>query len=58
MVAYCARCRRQVEDETFNFWQGTAWCESCRSVVRGTLCKVPVWVLTTILILVLRLNYC
>ena len=55
MTAYCARCRRQVDQETYNFWQGTAWCANCRSVVQGTLCKVPSWILTTIVVLALRL---
>jgi hypothetical protein len=56
MTAYCARCRQPVAKETYNFWQGTAWCESCRSVVRGTLCKVPVWILTTIVVLAMRIT--
>ncbi len=53
---YCARCRRRVDRETYNFWQGTAWCSQCCNVVTGTPCKVPCWVIGTVVLLVLRIQ--
>jgi hypothetical protein len=53
---YCGKCRRQVDRETYNFWQGTAWCANCQEVVFGTLSKVPCWVVATVLFLAIRLR--
>lgn len=53
---YCGRCRKQVDRETFNFWQGTAWCNSCRQVVTGSYCKVPMWVFVVIGVLFIKLQ--
>lgn len=53
---YCGCCRHEVEQETFSFWQGTAWCNECCQVVPGRLCKVPLWVVMTIWVLALKLQ--
>jgi hypothetical protein len=53
---YCGKCRRQVDRETYNFWQGTAWCASCQEVVHGALCNVPGWVIAILLFLAIRLG--
>ena len=54
--AYCARCRRRIDGESFSYWQGTAWCRSCRTVVQGTYFQVPLWVVGTSLFMALRLG--
>jgi hypothetical protein len=53
---FCGKCRREIDRETFNFWQGTAWCSHCQEVVTGALCKVPLWVVGTVLFLAARLR--
>ncbi len=56
MVVYCSRCRKGIDRETFNFWQGTAWCGHCRTVVSGSFSKVPMWVVGMTLFMALRLG--
>ncbi|MCA9149336.1 MAG: hypothetical protein KDA92_08565 [Planctomycetales bacterium] len=53
---YCGRCRQEVERETFNFWQGTAWCSECCQVVPGCLTKVPLWMVALVWVLAVRLH--
>jgi hypothetical protein len=53
---YCGKCRNGVDWETYNFWQGTAWCSQCQEVVFGTMSKVPFWVVATVLFLAIRLQ--
>lgn len=54
--AYCAKCRRAIDRETYNIWQGTAWCGHCRAVVSGTMTKVPFWVVAIVLLLSIQLQ--
>lgn len=53
---YCGRCREEVDHETFNFWQGTAWCTKCETVVIGSMCKVPCWAIATVVLLVIHIS--
>jgi hypothetical protein len=53
---YCGTCRGEVIRETYQFWQGTAWCANCRQVVYGSMCKAPCWTIAAVLFLVIRLR--
>ena len=53
---FCGTCRREIDHETLNFWQGTAWCPFCNQVVHGSFSKVPCWVVAVILFLTIRIG--
>jgi hypothetical protein len=53
---YCRRCRQRIDKETYDFWQGTAWCNHCRDVVGGSYCKVPSWVIGTLVLMTIHLQ--
>ena len=53
-MAYCSHCRSFLRVEFIEFLQRSAWCPKCRTVVAVSLCKVPVWVLGVITLLLVQ----
>ena len=53
---FCRKCRGLVGDNVISFRQRPGRCAGCHTLVQGTICEVPTWIIAVIAVLAIRMH--